>query len=160
MHTGIEAFSGPHTFPDPQRQSSLPVSPSGRTACDSNEIVHPLIFCCLSIAPSNDKPGQKSLTIARDYRQATGACSDAMLLRLQTPLHHCCKSGSTAQRVQAASRPPHRHLAARAAPLQASMQEERRKRISDSIRQVPDFPKKGILFHDVTTLLLDPQVRG
>lgn len=38
------------------------------------------------------------------------------------------------------------------------MLEERRKRISDSIRQVPDFPKKGILFHDVTTLLLDPQV--
>ena len=42
--------------------------------------------------------------------------------------------------------------------MQASMLEDRRKHISDSIRQVPDFPKKGILFHDVTTLLLDPQV--
>ena len=39
------------------------------------------------------------------------------------------------------------------------MLEERRTYISKSIRQVPDFPKKGILFHDVTTLLLDPKVR-
>jgi len=39
------------------------------------------------------------------------------------------------------------------------MLEERKTYISDSIRQVPDFPKKGILFHDVTTLLLDPKVR-
>lgn len=39
------------------------------------------------------------------------------------------------------------------------MLEERRIYISESIRQVPDFPKKGILFHDVTTLLLDPKVR-
>ncbi|KAK9843731.1 hypothetical protein WJX81_003909 [Elliptochloris bilobata] len=37
------------------------------------------------------------------------------------------------------------------------MLEERRRHISESIRQVPDFPKKGILFHDVTTLLLDPK---
>ena len=44
--------------------------------------------------------------------------------------------------------------------MQPSMLEDRRKRISESIRQVPDFPKKGILFHDVTTLLLDPQVSG
>jgi hypothetical protein len=28
--------------------------------------------------------------------------------------------------------------------------------ISDSIRQIPHFPKAGILFHDVTTLLLNP----
>lgn len=83
-----------------------------------------------------------------------------MLQRLQTPLHHCYEPGGTAQRAQAASRPLRSHFAARAAPVQASMLEERRKRISDSIRQVPDFPKKGILFHDVTTLLLDPQVRG
>jgi hypothetical protein len=30
------------------------------------------------------------------------------------------------------------------------------KLIADSIRGIPDFPKKGILFWDVTTLLLDP----
>lgn len=29
--------------------------------------------------------------------------------------------------------------------------------IKSAIRDVPDFPKPGILFHDVTTLLLDPQ---
>lgn len=30
--------------------------------------------------------------------------------------------------------------------------------VSSSIRAIPDFPKKGILFQDVTTLLLDPKV--
>ena len=78
------------------------------------------------------------------------------MLRLGSPLHH--KAGGAAQGAHSVVRAPRRHLAARAAPVQASMLEERRKRISDSIRQVPDFPKKGILFHDVTTLLLDPQV--
>jgi adenine phosphoribosyltransferase len=34
--------------------------------------------------------------------------------------------------------------------------ENTKKRISDSIRGIPDFPKKGILFWDVTTLMLDP----
>lgn len=29
--------------------------------------------------------------------------------------------------------------------------------IKDSIRGIPDFPKPGILFWDVTTLLLHPQ---
>jgi len=38
------------------------------------------------------------------------------------------------------------------------MLDERKKYISDSIRGVPDFPIKGILFHDVTTLVLDPKV--
>ena len=36
------------------------------------------------------------------------------------------------------------------------MLNERKKYISDSIRGVPDFPIKGINFHDVTTMLLDP----
>lgn len=35
--------------------------------------------------------------------------------------------------------------------------EEREKIISDSIRGIPDFPKPGILFWDVTTLMLNPQ---
>lgn len=34
--------------------------------------------------------------------------------------------------------------------------ETTKKLISDSIRGIPDFPKKGILFWDVTTLMLDP----
>ena len=38
------------------------------------------------------------------------------------------------------------------------MKDDRKKYIADSIRGVPDFPIKGINFHDVTTLLLDPQV--
>eukprot|EP00245_Coleochaete_scutata_P003904 TRINITY_DN15955_c0_g1_i1.p1 TRINITY_DN15955_c0_g1~~TRINITY_DN15955_c0_g1_i1.p1 ORF type:complete len:242 (-),score=40.62 TRINITY_DN15955_c0_g1_i1:583-1308(-) len=29
-------------------------------------------------------------------------------------------------------------------------------KISDSIRTIPDFPKPGIMFRDITTLLLDP----
>ena len=32
-----------------------------------------------------------------------------------------------------------------------------KKVIADSIRGIPDFPEKGILFWDVTTLLLDPK---
>ena len=48
-------------------------------------------------------------------------------------------------------------------PFQASTQEqigamleERRKAVSDSIRVIPHFPKEGIMFQDITTLLLDP----
>ena len=33
-----------------------------------------------------------------------------------------------------------------------------RQYVSDSIRTIPDFPKKGIMFHDVTSMLLDPKV--
>jgi adenine phosphoribosyltransferase len=35
--------------------------------------------------------------------------------------------------------------------------DNRIQRISDAIRVIPDFPKKGILFQDVTTILLDHQ---
>lgn len=38
------------------------------------------------------------------------------------------------------------------------MKPEDKKYVADSIRGVPDFPHKGIIFHDVTTLLLDPKV--
>ncbi|KAL3812322.1 hypothetical protein ACJIZ3_013590 [Penstemon smallii] len=34
--------------------------------------------------------------------------------------------------------------------------DDRISRISSSIRVIPDFPKPGILFQDITTLLLDP----
>ena len=40
----------------------------------------------------------------------------------------------------------------------SSLTEERRAVVASSIRAIPDFPKKGILFQDVTTLLLDPKV--
>lgn len=36
----------------------------------------------------------------------------------------------------------------------------RRELIAKSIRAIPDFPKKGILFQDVTTMLLDHKVRS
>lgn len=35
--------------------------------------------------------------------------------------------------------------------------EQKLQLISDSIRGIPDFPKPGILFWDVTTLMLNPQ---
>lgn len=41
-----------------------------------------------------------------------------------------------------------------------SLDAGRREIIAKSIRAIPDFPKKGILFQDVTTMLLDHQVRG
>jgi len=34
---------------------------------------------------------------------------------------------------------------------------EDKKIILDSIRDIPDFPKPGIIFKDITTLLSDPQ---
>ena len=36
--------------------------------------------------------------------------------------------------------------------------EENIKKIKDAIRAVPDFPKKGILFRDITTALKDAQI--
>ena len=36
------------------------------------------------------------------------------------------------------------------------MADPRLKEISDSIRVIPNFPKEGIMFQDVTTLLLHP----
>jgi len=39
-----------------------------------------------------------------------------------------------------------------------SLTDERRAAVGASIRAIPDFPKKGILFQDVTTLLLHPKV--
>lgn len=32
------------------------------------------------------------------------------------------------------------------------------KRVNKAIRDVPDFPKKGILFKDITPIMLDPQL--
>ena len=32
------------------------------------------------------------------------------------------------------------------------------KRLNDTIRDVPDFPKPGILFKDITPVLADPEV--
>ena len=34
--------------------------------------------------------------------------------------------------------------------------EEKKELVANSIRGVPDFPKKGIMFWDITTLCLDP----
>ncbi|XP_042449430.1 adenine phosphoribosyltransferase 1-like [Zingiber officinale] len=36
-------------------------------------------------------------------------------------------------------------------------EDHRLRRIASSIRVIPDFPKPGILFQDITTLLLDPE---
>ena len=40
------------------------------------------------------------------------------------------------------------------------MEEGKREYISNSIRVIPHFPKDGIMFQDVTTLLLDPKVQN
>ena len=40
------------------------------------------------------------------------------------------------------------------------MDQTRLKRIREAIRDVPDFPKPGILFKDITTLIRDPQALG
>ena len=58
---------------------------------------------------------------------------------------------------------PRRHRCAattvqqREAKLAGMSSEDKLKLISDSIRVVPDFPKPGIQFQDVTTILLNPE---
>jgi adenine phosphoribosyltransferase len=41
-------------------------------------------------------------------------------------------------------------------PEGATSDEEIRERLRAAVRDIPDFPKEGILFRDITTLLLDP----
>lgn len=38
--------------------------------------------------------------------------------------------------------------------------DKRIEEISNSLRAIPDFPKPGILFQDVTTILLNPEAFG
>ena len=64
---------------------------------------------------------------------------------------------STSARVPALpARTPRRPLAFRRASTVAMCDAAAKKQIADSIRGIPDFPHKGILFWDVTTLMLDP----
>ncbi|KAI3726622.1 hypothetical protein L1987_66420 [Smallanthus sonchifolius] len=42
------------------------------------------------------------------------------------------------------------------APVSDGIKDDRIHRITSAIRVIPDFPKPGILFQDITTLLLDP----
>lgn len=42
-------------------------------------------------------------------------------------------------------------------PADAAAADDRIQRIASAIRVIPDFPKPGIMFQDITTLLLDPQ---
>ncbi|XP_020590126.1 adenine phosphoribosyltransferase 1-like isoform X1 [Phalaenopsis equestris] len=42
--------------------------------------------------------------------------------------------------------------------IMASLEEKNRiARVASSIRVIPNFPKPGVMFHDITTLLLDPK---
>ncbi|KAL8230961.1 hypothetical protein R6Q57_000739, partial [Mikania cordata] len=88
---------------------------------------------------------------------------------LSTPQKKQFISASTAP---AATGGRHRHIAARtdlhpccsfhmAVPASDGdrigvFEDDRISRIASSIRVIPDFPKQGILFQDITTLLLDP----
>ena len=45
-------------------------------------------------------------------------------------------------------------------PAAAGTDDGVRQRLRAAVRDVPDFPKEGILFRDITTLLLDPEVHG
>jgi adenine phosphoribosyltransferase len=42
--------------------------------------------------------------------------------------------------------------------LAQPQQESRLQALKSAIREIPDFPKKGILFYDITTLLKDPKL--
>ncbi|CAJ1973458.1 unnamed protein product [Sphenostylis stenocarpa] len=55
------------------------------------------------------------------------------------------------------STPPPRPVTRMASNHAQDQQDPRLERISSAIRVIPDFPKPGILFQDITTLLLDPK---
>ncbi|KAL8250722.1 hypothetical protein R6Q59_034415 [Mikania micrantha] len=60
----------------------------------------------------------------------------------RSDLHPCCSS--------------HMAVPASDGDREGVFEDVRISRISSSIRVIPDFPKPGILFQDITTLLLDP----
>ena len=91
-----------------------------------------------------------------------------MLLRGSSPFSQsqafrfCCEFGRHTDKSTTRGSAPHTRVADH--PIThatsqsfSSMLDSRRKAISDSIRIIPDFPKKGIMFQDVTTLLLSPE---
>ncbi|CAI9115949.1 OLC1v1016967C1 [Oldenlandia corymbosa var. corymbosa] len=51
----------------------------------------------------------------------------------------------------------HRRLSSSSVDMAASAVDDRIPHIASTIRVIPDFPKPGILFQDITTLLLDPK---
>ncbi|GMP45483.1 hypothetical protein CsSME_00013995 [Camellia sinensis var. sinensis] len=57
--------------------------------------------------------------------------------------------------------PPHRDLQDKVISAMAASdsdsRDDRIARIASAIRVIPDFPKPGIMFQDITTLLLDPK---
>ncbi|KAJ3674345.1 hypothetical protein LUZ60_004961 [Juncus effusus] len=62
------------------------------------------------------------------------------------------------RRLQFSSRAPTlRPTSLRPIAMAASLKDNRLTSIADSIRVIPDFPKPGVMFQDITTLLLDPK---
>ncbi|MDP6687113.1 MAG: adenine phosphoribosyltransferase [Acidobacteriota bacterium] len=45
-------------------------------------------------------------------------------------------------------------------PAGVAPEHDVRDRLRNAIRDIPDFPKEGILFRDITTLLLDPEAHS
>ncbi|MCS5702922.1 MAG: adenine phosphoribosyltransferase [Acidobacteria bacterium] len=45
-------------------------------------------------------------------------------------------------------------------PAGAAPEDDVRDRLRKAVRDIPDFPKDGILFRDITTLLLDPEAHS
>lgn len=87
----------------------------------------------------------------------TRSTTGALLHKRQLPAQACAITASST-RLNAAAGRQQAAMATVAAPGSkvAVTPEQRQQIISDSIRGIPDFPKPGILFWDVTTLLLNP----
>ncbi|KAG2659791.1 adenine phosphoribosyltransferase 2-like isoform X2 [Panicum virgatum] len=67
-------------------------------------------------------------------------------------------SGNAVSVVEAAKQPQPKGNGLAAAGSAAAAADPRLQGISDAIRVVPHFPKEGIMFNDITTLLLRPGV--
>uniref|UniRef100_A0A0E0FDK7 adenine phosphoribosyltransferase n=1 Tax=Oryza meridionalis TaxID=40149 RepID=A0A0E0FDK7_9ORYZ len=92
--------------------------------------------------------------------------SSSLLRRLPTTRCCCCfapasSGGSASASVRLGSlggkqRRRHRGVAVMAAAAGGGSFEARVARIASTIRVIPDFPKPGIMFQDITTMLLKP----
>ena len=87
---------------------------------------------------------------------ADSSCVLCYLFRRTRGRQPLCNPSKCA-RLQIRSRAAHTRTAGSGGGAEfVKMRDDRRKAISDSIRIVPHFPKHGIMFQDITTLLLDP----
>ncbi|XP_057430232.1 adenine phosphoribosyltransferase 1-like isoform X2 [Lotus japonicus] len=76
---------------------------------------------------------------------------------LSAKIANSTSSSSSSSSIRFQNSPPLRSTASSSSSSNMASQDPRIATISSAIRVIPDFPKPGIMFQDITTLLLDPK---